>query len=101
MPAPLPIRYEIIDGVRRAKVFSRFGITTIRAVVEGTTDEIDVPVDELGSPHKDVIDTTIFGGSFRLNRIVNAVANGQAHRLPPIRIRPGSRAPHIRDVRII
>ena len=101
MPSSLPIRFEIIDGVRRAKVFSRFGLTTIRAVVDGTMDEIEVPVDELGSPHKDVIDTTMRGGAARLNRIMNAVANGQAHRLPPILIRSGSRTPHIRDVRIV
>jgi hypothetical protein len=97
---PPSIRYEIIDGVRRAKVFHQAGIQTIQAIIRGQNGVVQIPIDQLGSPHKHVIDTTISGGSIRFNRIVNVVAAGNAASLPPIEVRRGNRPPHISQVQV-
>jgi hypothetical protein len=98
---PPPIRYEIIDGVRRAKVFSDSKIPFIPATTDGTT-VFDVQVESLGSPHRDEIDaSSSAAASLRYNRIIHAVRNGSAGKLPPILVRPGQRGPHISLVRVL
>lgn len=96
-----PIRYEIIDGVRRAKAFQLHGLTSIRARVDGTNLEMDVDIDSLGSPHKVEIDTTTAAGRKRWTRIVALVGAGQWDVLPPIVVRVGQRPPRIQDVNVV
>jgi hypothetical protein len=98
MPPPV-IRYVILNGVRRAKVFHEYGIPFIRAMIDGQPGVVDVRVDELGSPHKPVLDVTSPTGRIRYNSIVQAVRAGRAGSLPPIEVCVGTHPPHIADVR--
>ena len=96
---PPVIRYCILNGVRRAKVFHELGILLIRAKIDGQPGVVDVRVDQLGSPHKPELDVSSRIGRIRYNSIVQAVRSGQATALPPIEVYFGTRPPHISDVR--
>lgn len=99
--APGQPTYEIVDGVRRAKVFQVFGLPAIQAEVQGQPGIQMIPIDALRSPHKTEIDTTLPGGSIRYNRLCQAVAAGKHASLPPITVRKGSRGVRVQQVRVI
>lgn len=98
------IQFEIIDGVRRARVYYDQGIATIPAEIDGRPGIHEVPVRDLGSPHKSAIDaSSTAAASRRFNSIVTAVTAGPTARakLPPIRVRVGTRPPPIGQVPVL
>jgi hypothetical protein len=95
---------QILDGVRRAKLYFLAGRVAVRVEVYspdgGTLLEVcDAAVAELLSP-KAVIDlTTNAARKVHFLRMENAIARGTA--LPPIRVIRGGRGVPVKDVLVI
>jgi hypothetical protein len=95
---------QILDGVRRAKLYFLAGRTTVRVEVYspdgGTLLEVrDAAVAELLSP-KTVIDlTTNVARKVHFLRMENAIARGAT--LPPIRVIQGGSGAPVKDVLVI
>ncbi len=77
-------RYEIQEGVRRAKAAWLCGQETIAARIDGLGDVIEVLIEALRSPKTRIEDTGPRGGSW--GRIYRATQRGDS--LPPIFIVP-------------
>jgi RHS repeat-associated protein len=80
--------YEIGDGVRRAKAAEMVGRQTIRAM-DNAGRIFEVPIKDLRSPLKEVIDMTNPNEVSRFNKILEGMKLGDD--LPPIYVNPGSR----------
>jgi RHS repeat-associated protein len=83
--------YEIIDGVRRAKAAAELGMKSISAEVQiagKTVASGEVPISQLLSSTKSVIDVSNPAQYGRWMSILNGLRNGEA--LPPIIIGPGA-----------
>src|SRR5438105_2496469 len=96
--------FEILEGVRRAKLYFLTGRATVGVEVytpDGATliEVRDVPVADLLSP-KPVIDLTAnLGDKIRFLRLENAVARGTV--LPRLCVSRGGRGTPIKDVLVI
>lgn len=87
-------RYEIREGVRRAKAAWLCRHETIRAVIGSSDDAVEVPVDSLLSPKPIIEDIGPRGGDW--GRAYRGTQRGDI--LPPIVVMPGSFGTPIADV---
>ena len=89
--------YEIQDGVRRAKAAWLCGRETIPAQVGGRGPVYEVALNNLRSPHKDLIDAKGVRG---IDWGITYRATQRGERPPPIRVLPGSLGPTLEEVRV-
>jgi hypothetical protein len=89
--------FQILAGVRRAKVADLLGHTEIWAVVEGEDEERRVPISCLLSPKKS-IDTSEKEGQ-RWSVVVEGMTD-EPDLIEPIVIRKGTEGIPIRDVEL-
>ncbi len=87
--------YEIQDGVRRAKAAWLCGQETIPAQTGGAGPIIQIPLKNLRSPHKDVINATGVRG-LDWGKMYRATQRGEVPY--PIRVLPGQTGPTLEEV---
>ena len=87
--------FEIVDGVRRAKAAELLGKKSISARLGGSMDVIEIPLANLRSPNKSVIDAAGATNAKRFSSVLEGVRAGNT---PPISVNAGSRGPSIFDV---
>jgi hypothetical protein len=83
--------FEILDGVRRAKIAEQLGMDSIPAIIEDINGNMigqrTIPLDSLHSPHKEVIDVSNVTNWDRYMDAFNLTKSGSP--IPPIRVNPG------------
>ncbi len=89
--------YEIQDGVRRAKAAWLCGHETIPAQIGDDAQVFDLPLTNLRSPHKDVIDTNGPRGA-DWSKTYRAAQRGE--KPPPILVELGNQGPNIEQVKV-
>ncbi|MGV3598696.1 MAG: RHS repeat-associated core domain-containing protein [Bacteroidota bacterium] len=91
--------YEISDGVRRAKAAQMLGKKTITAEVNSTGEIIEIPINNLRSPHKSAIDISNPGTLKRFNQIYESMET-QGLKIP-IFVSPGNRGILVEEITFI
>ncbi len=89
--------YEIQDGVRRAKAAWLCGYETIPARVGRVGPIVQLPLENLRSPHKNIIDATGVRG-IDWGKTYRATQRGEVP--PPIYVLIGNTGPTLEEVRI-
>ena len=88
--------FEILDGVRRSKAAEVAGQPSIKAEVFGWNGKIiDIPLEALRSPDKNVIDTAGSGLHRWLETLGKTMRGSQP---PPILVQPGTRGIPVADI---
>jgi len=98
-PSKTKEKYEILDGVKRAKANDVHGKTTVDVNVikdNKVVEQKSVSLDSLKSPNKSTIELDTPEKFERWDSIQKGVKNGD--RMDPIDVQKGSRGPSIRDV---